>query len=91
MGLNESASLTEDALVEELRERGYAGVQKRELAELRKHGLLPPFDRKGGSLGRSKGRTKNTWLRPGEVIGQAVWVYDLFDVYEYYDDLYSAL
>jgi hypothetical protein len=91
MGLNESSTLTEDALADELRERGYVGVRKRELAEWRKHGLLPPFDRKGGSLGRGKGREKNAWLRPREVIEQAAWVYDLFEVYEYYDDLYSAL
>jgi hypothetical protein len=60
MELNEAATLTEDRLVAELRERGYSGVQKRELAALRKRGLLPPFDRKGGSLGRGKGRTKDT-------------------------------
>ena len=91
MGLNGSATLTEDELVAELLGRGYAGVKKRDLAALRKRGLLPPFDRKGVSLGRGKGKAKDTWLRPNEVIEQAVWVCDLSDVYEYYDDLYSAL
>lgn len=91
MGLNEVTTLTEEGLVAELHGRGYVGVRKRELAALRKRGLLPPFDRKGGSLGRGKGRTKDTWLRPREVVERAVWVCDLFEVYEYYDDLYSAL
>lgn len=84
-------SLTQDELVAELHGRGYADVTARRLADWRARDLLPHFDVVGGGQGRGRGRGRSSWSDGDLVINQAVWVYELAQIYGSLDDLLLPL
>lgn len=91
MEQDRSKILTQDELVAELHELGYADVTKRRVASWRENDLLPRFDVIGGGRGRSRGREMSGWTLGDEVLNRALWVYELLKIYKSADDLYFPL
>ncbi len=91
METNKTQVLTQDALVEKLRQLGYAEASVTCLAHWRKLDLLPQFSSGGQGQGRGAGREKRYWSNPTEVIEQAVAIMELRNSYRRLEELYLPL
>src|SRR5690349_7980182 len=67
MTSEQSQTMTQDELVQDLHLLGYQDVSVGRVAEWRKLGLLPVFMSAGEGQGRGAGRKKGFWSNPAEV------------------------
>ena len=88
---NNNQVLTQEDLVEKLRQLGYDDASVTCLAHWRKMDLLPQFSSGGHGQGRGAGREKKHWSNPTEVIERAVAIMDLRNSYRCLEELYLPL
>lgn len=79
--------LSQEELIIQLRERGYASVTSRQVVDWRAPGLLPAFDVQGSGRGRSQGRKPSRWSDAETIVEQANWIIELLELYGYYQPI----
>lgn len=84
-------TITQQELLTELRKRGYDTISKRRLIDWRANTLLPSFDLIGSGLGKGRGRECSLWSNGRLVLNQAIWVYELLQLYPSFESLYLPL
>jgi hypothetical protein len=91
MQTENTKTMTQDELVEELRLLGYGEASMTRVAAWRKMNLLPQFTSAGQGQGCGAGREKGHWSNPQEVLKQAVSIIELLKIYRRLDELYLPL
>lgn len=91
MQKEQSKTMTQDELVQDLQLLGYGDVSVTRVAEWRKLGLLPAFTSAGEGQGRGPGRKKAYWSNPATVLKQAESIIELLRSYRRLEDLYLPL
>lgn len=91
MQTEQSKTITQNELVQDLHLLCYEDVSVTRVAEWRKLELLPPFTSVGEGQGRGAGRKKGYWSNPAEVLKQAESIIELLKSYRRLEDLYLPL